>query len=52
MAYYSEGVYYGNSTEEKPADVNEPAFWYNIDNEAEHKIYAYDVESKEWISQD
>ena len=49
---YIDGVYYGDSTETKPTDVNEPAFWYNIDNEDEHKIYAFNVGTSEWIPQD
>lgn len=49
---YIDGVYYGKSTETKPAEVNEPAFWYNIDDADEHKIYAFDVTTKEWVPQD
>lgn len=49
---YIDGVFFGTSGETKPTDVNEPAFWYNIDNEDEHKVYAFETESKQWIPQD
>lgn len=47
-----DGTYYGKSTETKPTDLNESAFWYNIDNADEHKLYAFDVDTREWIPQD
>lgn len=49
---YRDGTYYGKSTEQKPTDVNEPAFWFNIDNEGEHKLYAFDEATGQWIPQD
>lgn len=49
---YIDGVFFGESTETKPTDINEPAFWYNIDNIDEHKVYGFDVEAKQWIPQD
>lgn len=49
---YIDGTYYGKSTETKPTDINEPAFWWNIDNADEHKVYQFDPESQQWIPQD
>lgn len=49
---YIDGVIFGNSDETKPTDINEPAFWYNIDNDGENKIYAFEPETKQWIPQD
>ena len=49
---YIDGVYFGLSTATKPTDINEPAFWWNIDNNDEHKVYQFDVVSKQWIPQD
>lgn len=47
-----DGVYYGTSDAVKPTDLNEPAFWYNLDNQDEHKVYAFEPVSKQWIAQD
>lgn len=52
MAEYIDGVYYGKSTETKPTDINEPAFWYNMDNDGEHKLYGFDTATNTWIPQD
>lgn len=49
-----DGVYFGKSDETKPTDLNEPAFWWNIDNNdaSGHKVYQFDPESGQWIPQD
>ena len=49
---YIDGVYFGTSDVTKPTDINEPAFWWNIDNNDEHKVYQFDVVNKTWIPQD
>lgn len=49
---YIDGTYFGKSTEQKPTDIKEPAFWYNIDNADSHKVYAFEVDSQQWIPQD
>lgn len=47
-----DGVYYGKSTVQKPTDLNQVAFWFNIDNADEHKLYAFDPATSAWIPQD
>lgn len=49
---YIDGCFFGESKETKPTDINEPAFWYNMDNEDEHKVYGFDLVSRQWIPQD
>ena len=49
---YIDGVYFGKSTETKPTDINAPDFWYNIDNDGEHKLYCFDPQTSTWIPQD
>lgn len=49
---FIDGVYYGKSTASKPTNLNQIAFWFNIDNADEHKLYAFDPETKQWIAQD
>lgn len=50
-----DGVYFGTSTATKPTDINEPAFWWNIDNDdtGDHKLYQFDpYVTHTWIPQD
>ena len=47
-----DGVYYGKSTETKPTNMNQVVFWFNIDADAEHKLYAFDPTSNDWVPQD
>ena len=52
---YVDGVYYGKSNATKPTDINEAAFWWNIDNDdpSGHKLYQFDpFETHTWIPQD
>ena len=49
--YVEDGIYYGKSTVNKPTDLNEVAFWYNIDNDDPNKLYAFDPETKTWSPQ-
>ena len=52
---YEDGVYYGLSTATKPTDINEPAFWWNIDNDdvGGHKLFQFDpYTTHTWIPQD
>lgn len=52
---YIDGVYFGTSTATKPTDINEPAFWWNIDGEDSdgHKVYQFDpFVTHDWIPQD
>ena len=46
-----DGIYYGKSTATKPTDLNQIAFWFNIDNADPNKLYAFDPETKQWIPQ-
>lgn len=48
---YKDGVYFGRSNEEKPTDLNEVAWWFNIDNDGEHKLYCFSPDTKEWTPQ-
>ena len=49
--WYEDGVYYGKSTATKPTDLNEVAFWFNIDDADENKLYAFDPITKQWLPQ-
>lgn len=50
---YIDGVFFGSSSATKPTDINERAFWYNVDNNDANgvKLYQFDPEAKEWIPQ-
>lgn len=52
---YEDGIYFGGSNVTKPTDINEPAFWWNIDNNdtGGHKLYQFDpFVTHTWIPQD